>query len=101
MATAPGAPWRSRSGRRSLRRRGPADADAQRHLQRVRLRRRQCQRDLPPDRLGKRACNHGKLRYENRMIETNFWLFLAAAFLIAAVPGPGIFYVAARTLSEG
>ncbi|MGT2437577.1 LysE family translocator [Bradyrhizobium betae] len=35
------------------------------------------------------------------MTETNFWLFLAAAFLIAAVPGPGIFYVAARTLSEG
>lgn len=46
-------------------------------------------------------CNRGKLRYENRMIETNFWLFLAAACLIAAVPGPGIFYVAARTLSEG
>ncbi|MDA9468473.1 LysE family translocator [Bradyrhizobium sp. CCBAU 53415] len=35
------------------------------------------------------------------MIETNFWPFLAAACLIAAVPGPGIFYVAARTLSEG
>src|SRR3954469_5353690 len=35
------------------------------------------------------------------MINTNFWLFLAAACLIAAVPGPGIFYVAARTLSEG
>ncbi|MHC2621593.1 threonine/homoserine/homoserine lactone efflux protein [Bradyrhizobium huanghuaihaiense] len=35
------------------------------------------------------------------MSETNFWLFLAAAFLIAAIPGPGIFYVAARTLSEG
>ncbi|MET4389654.1 threonine/homoserine/homoserine lactone efflux protein [Bradyrhizobium sp. F1.4.3] len=35
------------------------------------------------------------------MSATNFWLFLAAAFLIAAIPGPGIFYVAARTLSEG
>ena len=35
------------------------------------------------------------------MINTNFWLFLTAACLIAAVPGPGIFYVAARTLSEG
>ena len=35
------------------------------------------------------------------MTYTNFWLFLAAAFLIAAVPGPGIFYVAARTLSGG
>ena len=35
------------------------------------------------------------------MINPNFWLFLAAAVLIAAVPGPGIFYVAARTLSEG
>ncbi|QPF90059.1 LysE family translocator [Bradyrhizobium commune] len=35
------------------------------------------------------------------MTESSFWLFLAAAFLIAAVPGPGIFYVAARTLSAG
>jgi threonine/homoserine/homoserine lactone efflux protein len=32
---------------------------------------------------------------------TNFTLFLAAALVIAAVPGPGIFYVAARTLSGG
>ena len=32
---------------------------------------------------------------------TNFLLFLAAASVIAAVPGPGIFYVAARTLSGG
>jgi threonine/homoserine/homoserine lactone efflux protein len=31
----------------------------------------------------------------------NFPLFLAAALVIAAVPGPGIFYVAARTLSGG
>jgi threonine/homoserine/homoserine lactone efflux protein len=35
------------------------------------------------------------------MSDTNLWLFLAAAVLIAAIPGPGIFYVAARTLSEG
>jgi threonine/homoserine/homoserine lactone efflux protein len=35
------------------------------------------------------------------MSATNFWLFLAAALIIAVVPGPGIFYVAARTLSEG
>ncbi|MDI1264588.1 MAG: LysE family translocator [bacterium] len=35
------------------------------------------------------------------MTGTNFPLFLAAALLIAAVPGPGIFYVAARTLSGG
>lgn len=35
------------------------------------------------------------------MLETNLWLFLAAAVVIAAVPGPGIFYVAARTLSAG
>lgn len=35
------------------------------------------------------------------MIDRNFWLFLAAALAIAAIPGPGIFYVAARTLSEG
>jgi threonine/homoserine/homoserine lactone efflux protein len=32
---------------------------------------------------------------------TNFWLFLTAALIIAAVPGPGIFYVAARTLTDG
>nr|WP_249127410.1 LysE family translocator [Bradyrhizobium lablabi] len=31
----------------------------------------------------------------------NFSLFLLAALIIAAVPGPGIFYVAARTLSGG
>jgi arginine exporter protein ArgO len=35
------------------------------------------------------------------MSGTNFSLFLAAALIIAAVPGPGIFYVAARTLSGG
>ena len=35
------------------------------------------------------------------MINTNFPLFLAAALVIAVVPGPGIFYVAARTLSGG
>ena len=35
------------------------------------------------------------------MSDTNFWLFLGAALVISAVPGPGIFYVAARTLSEG
>ncbi|MGY8665480.1 LysE family translocator [Bradyrhizobium sp. UFLA05-109] len=35
------------------------------------------------------------------MIDANYWLFLAAALVIALVPGPGIFYVAARTLSEG
>jgi threonine/homoserine/homoserine lactone efflux protein len=32
---------------------------------------------------------------------TNLWLFLFAALIIAAIPGPGIFYVAARTLSGG
>ncbi len=35
------------------------------------------------------------------MIGTQFSLFLLAALVIAAVPGPGIFYVAARTLSGG
>jgi threonine/homoserine/homoserine lactone efflux protein len=35
------------------------------------------------------------------MIGTNFTLFLLAALIVAAVPGPGIFYVAARTLSGG
>ena len=35
------------------------------------------------------------------MIGANFALFLLAALIIAAVPGPGIFYVAARTLSGG
>jgi threonine/homoserine/homoserine lactone efflux protein len=31
----------------------------------------------------------------------DLWIFLVAALIIAAVPGPGIFYVAARTLSGG
>ena len=31
----------------------------------------------------------------------SFLLFLAAALLIALSPGPGIFYVAARTLADG
>jgi threonine/homoserine/homoserine lactone efflux protein len=35
------------------------------------------------------------------MNSTNFSLFLLAALIVAAVPGPGIFYVAARTLSGG
>ena len=34
-------------------------------------------------------------------MNTNFSLFLLAALVIAAVPGPGIFYVAARTLAGG
>ncbi|MCC7427659.1 MAG: LysE family translocator [Alphaproteobacteria bacterium] len=32
---------------------------------------------------------------------SQFALFLAAAFLLAVTPGPGIFYVAARTLAGG
>ena len=32
---------------------------------------------------------------------TQLALFFAAAFLLAITPGPGIFYVAARTLSGG
>ena len=32
---------------------------------------------------------------------SQFALFFAAAFLLAVTPGPGIFYVAARTLSGG
>jgi threonine/homoserine/homoserine lactone efflux protein len=35
------------------------------------------------------------------MTAANFSLFLLAALIIAAVPGPGIFYVTARTLSGG
>jgi threonine/homoserine/homoserine lactone efflux protein len=35
------------------------------------------------------------------MSGANLSLFLLAAFIIAAIPGPGIFYVAARTLSGG
>ena len=31
----------------------------------------------------------------------NFLFFLAAALLVAITPGPGIFYVAARTLAGG
>ncbi|MCX7378413.1 MAG: LysE family translocator [Alphaproteobacteria bacterium] len=33
--------------------------------------------------------------------QTQFALFLAAAIVLAATPGPGIFYVAARTLAGG
>ena len=32
---------------------------------------------------------------------TQFALFFAAAFFLAVTPGPGIFYVAARTLAGG
>src|SRR6478735_6991639 len=32
---------------------------------------------------------------------SQFALFLAAAFVLAITPGPGIFYVAARTLAGG
>jgi threonine/homoserine/homoserine lactone efflux protein len=35
------------------------------------------------------------------MSGANFSLFLLAALIIAAIPGPGVFYVAARTLSGG
>ena len=35
------------------------------------------------------------------MTGANFPLFLLAALIVAVVPGPGIFYVAARTLSGG
>src|SRR5436853_5132654 len=35
------------------------------------------------------------------MNSANYPLFLFAALIIAAVPGPGIFYVAARTLAGG
>jgi threonine/homoserine/homoserine lactone efflux protein len=35
------------------------------------------------------------------MSGANLSLFLLAALIIAAVPGPGIFYVAARTLADG
>ena len=35
------------------------------------------------------------------MSGANFSLFLLAALIIAAIPGPGIFYVTARTLSGG
>jgi len=34
-------------------------------------------------------------------LPTDFSLFLVAAIVVAVVPGPGIFYVAARTLSDG
>ena len=35
------------------------------------------------------------------MTGTSFSVFLLAAIVIAVIPGPGIFYVAARTLSDG
>jgi len=34
-------------------------------------------------------------------LPTGFSLFLIAALVVAVIPGPGIFYVAARTLSDG
>jgi threonine/homoserine/homoserine lactone efflux protein len=34
-------------------------------------------------------------------LRTDFSLFLIAALVVAVIPGPGIFYVAARTLSDG
>jgi threonine/homoserine/homoserine lactone efflux protein len=34
-------------------------------------------------------------------VPSGFSLFLVAALVVAIVPGPGIFYVAARTLSDG
>jgi threonine/homoserine/homoserine lactone efflux protein len=34
-------------------------------------------------------------------MHTSYLLFLAAAFVLAITPGPGIFYVAARTLAGG
>src|SRR6185437_5757446 len=35
------------------------------------------------------------------LVPSGFSLFLVAALVVAIVPGPGIFYVAARTLSDG
>jgi hypothetical protein len=41
-------------------------------------------------------------RYNNQMLDRHLLaLFLAAATLLAVTPGPGIFYVLARTLSGG
>jgi threonine/homoserine/homoserine lactone efflux protein len=34
-------------------------------------------------------------------LPADFSLFFVAALIVAAVPGPGIFYVVARTLSDG
>jgi len=45
-----------------------------------------------------------RVSYPPKAIDTmtgNLTLFLLAALVIAIVPGPGIFYVAARTLSDG
>jgi threonine/homoserine/homoserine lactone efflux protein len=40
--------------------------------------------------------------YNSRMFDAHrFFLFFAAAFLLAITPGPGIFYVLARTLAGG
>src|SRR5262249_21233610 len=52
------------------------------------------------------ACRSGEPAYDRRVdpeavSATGLWLFLFAALMIAVVPGPGIFYVAARTLSGG
>lgn len=43
-----------------------------------------------------------RLRHRPRMFDpTHFAVFLAAAFVLAVVPGPGLLYVAARTLCGG
>src|ERR1700756_4880318 len=50
------------------------------------------------------SCRHGlpSRRYNRRMLDGHLLaLFLAAATLLAVTPGPGIFYVLARTLSGG
>src|SRR5882762_3786167 len=40
--------------------------------------------------------------YNFRMVDTHrFFLFFIAALVLAATPGPGIFYVLARTLAGG
>src|SRR5712675_3005013 len=53
-------------------------------------------------RLKQRCCKIKSCLYNFRMLDTHrFFLFFIAALVLAATPGPGIFYVLARTLAGG
>src|SRR4029077_4286768 len=54
-------------------------------------------------RLERRGCCKSRFwAYNFHMIDSHrFFLFITAAFVLAATPGPGIFYVLARTLAGG
>ena len=56
---------------------------------------------LHPEHPRSLACRHSS-SYNSRMFDAHrFLLFLAASLVLAATPGPGIFYVLARSLAGG